>query len=109
MKKTTNIIGLFIMYLRERGYNKNNSTTFAHPVSGDVVSIEHTPGESALYYCRASGHYHVVHYDECPLPKKTLEWWHKANSRRVQRPRRRRAARVVRTTAMAQAFKEAKR
>ena len=109
MNKTTNVIGLFIMYLRERGYIKRNSTTLIHPKSGDVVTIEYVRGVSALYYSKDSGHTHVIRYEDCPLPSKTLEWWHKTHKPKAQqRPRRRRAARVVRATTMAQAFKEAK-
>ena len=105
-QRTTNPVGLFILYLRERGYDQKSSHHFVHPVTGDKVTVEYIRGKAAMYEC-SSGHDHVIWYDECPLPKKTLDWWHKNHSpkpKRNHRPRRRSSKGT-----MAMAFKEAKR
>lgn len=83
--QTNNPIGLFILYLRERGYKKKNSTTFEHPKTGDAVVIEYIRGRAAMYHCADSGLAHVIWYTECPLPQQTQEWWERIQKRKHQK------------------------
>lgn len=105
-QQRTNPVGVFVQYLKEKGYTLVQHGVYGSPDRRTLVQLEYIKGKACLIHC-ADGNVYQYWYEECPLPQQTKDWWLRNHKPKPAPRRAKRAVSRRRSTTMAKAFKEA--